>query len=72
MNSGKVVSPIVIVWVALEALPQSSVAVNTLITVYAPGQVPATVVSTRPIVTVPQLSVAEASSIGCVSEHSAV
>ena len=64
MNSGKVVSTIVIVWVALEAFPQSSVAVNSRVTVYSPGHVPGIVVSTMSIVISPQLSVAVASSIG--------
>ena len=64
MNSGKVVSPIEIVWVALDVLPQSSIAVKTRVIVNAPAQAPAIVVSTSPIVTTPQLSVAVASFIG--------
>ena len=64
VNSGKVVSTTVIVWVALEAFPHSSVAVNSRVTVYSPAQVPDIVVSTKSIVISPQLSVAVASFIG--------
>ena len=57
-------SMIVIVCVSEVEFPASSVAVKARVMVNSPAQAPLTVVSTRSIVTTPQLSVAEASSIG--------
>ena len=57
-------STIVIVCVSEVELPASSVAVKERVMVYSPAQAPLIVVSRRSIVTTPQLSVVEASSIG--------
>ena len=57
-------STIVIVCVSEIELPASSVAVKTRVIVNSLGQAPLTVVSMRSIVTIPQLSVAEAPSMG--------
>ena len=65
-------STIVIVCVALVALPQSSVAVNTRIIWKFPIQSPWIVSVASVITTVPQLSLAEDEPKGCSSEHSAV
>ena len=58
VNTGAVLSSTVITCEAVAVLPQASVAVNVLVTVYSLAQVPGVVASVEVIVTVPQASVA--------------
>ena len=58
VNSGAVVSWTVMVWVAVEALPQSSDAVKVRIKVYSLAQSPAMISSSTEMITSSQLSVA--------------
>src|SRR5688572_8717725 len=72
VNTGAVLSSTVIVCVAVAVLPQASVAINVLVTVYSLAQVPGVEASVDVIATVPQASVAVGVPNDGVKGHSIV
>src|SRR6187431_1613403 len=72
VNTGAVLSSSVITCCAVAVLPQASVAVNVLVTVYSLAQVPGALASVVVMFTVPQASVAIAVPKDGVSGHSMV
>ncbi len=72
VNTGAVLSSTVITCDAVAVLPQASVAVNVLVTVYSLAQVPGALASVVVMFTVPQASVAIAVPKDGVSGHSMV
>src|SRR6187399_1712696 len=72
VNTGAVLSPTVITWDAVAVLPQASVAVNVLVTVYSLAHVPGVEASLVVMFTVPQASLAIAVPKDGVSGHSIV
>src|SRR6187551_115540 len=72
VNTGAVLSSTVITWDAVAVLPQASVAVNVLVTVYSLAHVPGVEASLVVMFTVPQASLAIAVPNDGVSGHSIV
>lgn len=70
--TGGTVSSTLIVWVAIDVLPQSSVAVQVRVMLYSFGQVPLVVTSANVNTGTPQLSVAVGVVHDGVPEHSMV
>ena len=72
VNTGAVLSSTVITCDAVAVLPQASVAVNVLVTVYSLAQVPGALASVVVMFTVPHASVAVGVPKDGVSGHSMV